>query len=591
MLKTVVFFYTRYSRKGCVMKKYFIMFCLLFLSACGGGSGGGGQSGSGEVIRPSVTPTADVVKKSNGAISSTIDNESKRSAHVLNTLGADYYNTVSNGTVSVTRGASPRPPMQNDGYCISQRTCNDVAFNNMYDWLVTHIAEVDNWEDNQNLRNALILAGFGNALRNSGWAAIKQWIHDNREAIKAQAKEIYADMGEHKDFDITQTDLSVVSHMGENVKIKFTLGENKKINGFEYVSTQAPGVVATLTADRKTEEGTEFAVDSKLYEYTLGGIGETYDPDSGGREISFISDTQLDPETIKDRFLKLIADYKAKGIFFPTFHGGSSGLTQEEIENVVYAEVVAKINNLDEDASDLHYEEKVIKTDLDFQSFGKELGLAYSDFGKIVVSDGDNEFFHGGYDDKKIALNTVQNIGKTMNFKGKAVGIVEKSFNDTTTGKIDIAGDANLAVSDMGNETLSANFTDWYDVTVMRNKDGTNSIAFDNWKNGANTDYQFKHIDSNNDVVARPDGYTVEQFTENRTPSASDYDNVVTGFTEGSLVLDYYGPNVGTGPTEFSGLVMYHEGMPVPKQNGSGYDDRGVHFMMGFGGKKDYVNE
>ena len=61
------------------MKK-FLLVSLFILSACGGGSGG--TSGSGVVMRNSVTPTAEVVRKSNLAVSSNIDNESKRTAHV-----------------------------------------------------------------------------------------------------------------------------------------------------------------------------------------------------------------------------------------------------------------------------------------------------------------------------------------------------------------------------------------------------------------------------------------------------------------------------------------------------------------------------
>ena len=206
------------------MKK-FLLVSLFILSACGGGSGG--TSGSGAVMRNSVTPTAEVVRKSNLAVSSNIDNESKRTAHVTSTLGESYYTTISNGGVSVTR-VSSRPQTQPNEYCTTPRTCNDVAFNNMKKWLIDNISDCANWTDSKDIRDALKLAGFNSELQDKNWEQIQTWIQDNSGNIKAQAQDIWADMGTHKDFDITETDLAVASHMGQDVKIKFTFGDNKK---------------------------------------------------------------------------------------------------------------------------------------------------------------------------------------------------------------------------------------------------------------------------------------------------------------------------------------------------------------------------
>ena len=252
----------------------------------------------------------------------------------------------------------------------------------------------------------------------------------------------------------------------------------------------------------------------------MSGIGILFDPDSeedGGRSISLTSDTPLDLETVQARLKKLAKYYKDNGIFFTDFHTWPVDELGTQPENVtiadkVYKEVVDKIDALN-DITDLSMKEETVSADVDFQSYGKELGLAYSDFGKILVSGGDDEIFHGGYPDKKIVLSDIQNMNKVMNFKGQAVGIVEKSLNDKQTGVMDIAGNANLVVSDVGDETLSVAFNKWYDVTVVRNKNGTNSITFDHYT-GTDADYKFKYIDSDG-VVQHQTSYNVDNFKKN----------------------------------------------------------------------------
>ena len=579
------------------MKKYFIVLSLFVLSACGGGSGGGNDvSGGQNVMRPSVTPTENQVRTSNLVVSSNIDNESKRSAHVINMLGEDYYTDISNGTVTAARAS--RPPMSNNkDYCSNPRECNDVAFNNMKKWLIDNISEFDNWTDNKELRNALKLAGFGNYLHGN-WDDIKDWARDNWARIRNQAQDIYSDIGEHQDFDITKSDLSVISHMDGDAKVKFVFGKNKEISGIEYIVTHAPGVVSTLIADRIDSNDTKFKMDTKLYSYTLGGIGIKYDPASavdGGREITLVSDKPLNLTEAQNKLKKLIAYYKEQGGFFDTFHswpaenGEYEGDMQTAIVNALYAEVLEQINDL-QSIEDLEFAEEEINTTVDFQSVGKNLGLAYSDFG-IVQIDGDNEIFHGGYPDNKVELATIRDLNKEINFKGNAVGIVEKSTESgntsQTTGKLDLTGTADLVVANNGKETLTVNFDKWYDVTVERNTD-SNSITFANYHD-AEDSFKFKRVNVDDELVDRDSNvaYVVENFTTIQTPHFSDADPTVTGRTEGSMVLDYFG-STSNNPTEFSGMVMYHENVPY-NQNAGHYDNvDGVHFMMGFGGKKEY---
>lgn len=576
------------------MRKNLVLLCCVVLCACGGGNGGS-SGGKQSMLRPSITPTEKVAREANFKISSNIDNEEKRYLYVVDTLGVGYYASVSHNTVSGARAT--RPPRPTNEYCSSLRECNDVAFSNMKKWLIDNIDDVDNWEDNSDLRDALKLAGFSDKAGDE-IDTIKTWAQANKSEIEAKAQEIYDDMGEHEDFDITKSDLSVASDMGEDVKVKFVFGselDNRQIiSGIEYVVNYAPGVSAVLAGTRVNNQDTKFAINTKLYKYTLTGIGRDYDPSAeDGRQIVLMSDAALGIKDIKARLKKLADYYKANNIFFDTFGTWPDGVPlpegktqQEAIIDAVYEEVCTKIASL----TQLNPEIKNINTELDFQSAGKGLGLSYSDFGFVNIN-GDNEVFHGGYSDNKIELATVRNLHKNITFTGKAVGMVEK-FTETgdvrqVAGTLPLEGDASLVVTNAGDETLTALFDNWYDVTVERDSDNHNQITFNNFATSGDESYKFKRIDNTGAVIARDDSTrTITDFTNQQMiPNISDADSTVRGQGEGALVLDYFGPTDTDNPTEFSGMVKYTETVPY----NDGQDrNAGIEFMMGFGGKKQY---
>lgn len=570
------------------------LLCCVVLCACGGGSDGGGSGGKQSMLRPSITPTEKVAREANFKISSNIDNEEKRYLYVVDTLGVGYYATISHNTVSGARAT--RPPRPTNEYCSTLRECNDVAFSNMKKWLIDNIDDVDSWEEDSDLRDALKLAGFA-AQADDEIADIKSWVQTNKSEIEAKAQEIYDDMGEHEDFDITKSDLSVASDMGEDVKVKFVFGselDNRKIiSGIEYVVNYAPDVSAVLSGTRINNQDTKFAINAKLYKYTLGGIGKDYDSATeDGREIVLMSDTPLTTKEIKNRLKKLADYYKDNDIFFNTFGKWPDGVPlpdgktqQEAIIDAVYEEVCTKITGL----TQLTPEIKNINTELDFQSAGKALGLAYSDFGFVNIN-GDNEVFHGGYSDNKIELATIRDLHKNMTFTGKAVGVVEK-FTETgdvhqVTGTLALDGDANLVVTDAGKETLVAAFNNWYDVMIVRNSDNSNQITFNNFANNGDESYKFRHIDGDGNVIARDGAHVVNDFINQQIiPGVSDADPATNGQAEGSLTLNYFGPMTTDNPTEFSGMAKYTETVPY----NDGQDrNAGIEFMMGFGGKKQY---
>ena len=116
--------------------------------------------------------------------------------------------------------------------------------------------------------------------------------------------------------------------------------------------------------------------------------------------------------------------------------------------------------------------------ELAYDSFGKEMGLSYSDFGLINIQssmDSDHQVdawlvpFAGGYDDKKIA---VADIDSDMTFRGRAVGTATKGEDS-----INLGGTAtlNFKTGDTPTSELAANFDNWYNVTITQNGDAPNA--------------------------------------------------------------------------------------------------------------------
>ena len=124
------------------MKKLVILTSVLALTACGGGSGSGG-GGSAPIMPdlPVVTNEAEMARSSNSVITGmvSVDNESIRTNYVKNVLGDDYYSDVSNGTINPSRSAAIRSGSttgNGKNVCKYEKDCNDLAFNNMKNWLI-----------------------------------------------------------------------------------------------------------------------------------------------------------------------------------------------------------------------------------------------------------------------------------------------------------------------------------------------------------------------------------------------------------------------------------------------------------------------
>lgn len=212
-------------------------------------------------------------------------------------------------------------------------------------------------------------------------------------------------------------------------------------------------------------------------------------------------------------------------------NGADGEVTKIEVNGIQYERI--------KDSNTFQNEDAI----LTYNSIGKDLGLSYSDFGtyyilekntdKILTS---NTPFAGGYVSREVT-----NIAKDMNFSGKAVGVVTN--NDAES--INIAGNATLKFNQKtGISTLGADFSNWYDIVVQNDLNGT--IEFSNYKNNENK-------------------YDMQV-------SGNPVEGIITA-TGADLNVNYYTQVPTTGvPTEAAGLVQYN-------------DQNGIKLDMAFGAK------
>ena len=458
------------------MKKIALLTSILSLAACGGGSA---PIMPNAPVAPSKT---EMARDSNFIITGmvSVDNESIRTDYVKNALGDDYYSDVSNGTINPSRSAiirSGSTPDNGKNVCKSEKDCNDLAFNNMKNWLIENIDSLDenNIENSADLRKALILAGFKDDLPGN-WDDIKAWFFDNKEIIKQQAQDIYDQLGEHEEFDLRD-------------------------------------VVFTMSSA------------------SLG------DEDGGKDQLTF----------------DVNENGKITGVYFKTYAPNEQGELVEAVEGDFFAE-----RNDHKNEFFIHQErnEEILEGNVAIETYGRNVGLKYSDFGAFVgVINGDatNEGFAGGYTTKEV--KDISKISGEMNFVGRVVGTVQPKSGDGDG--LPLGGVATLNFNN-GTEILSLAFDNWYDVRIEKTDD-QGDIHFTNGDVITNDVYKFaagNELTTENFLNGNYEGKVVDKST-------SHY---------GKIDINYYGNN--DKPVEATGILQYVEHL---QQGG------GVRANMAFG--------
>ncbi len=551
------------------MKKLSLMAVLTLstmLSACGGGGGGNGyvpQSSlpGGNPDQPVISCTGVTCMTNEG-----LSNSAKRS---------ELYDAATGGKTRMKMFA------RNGGNPI------DEVFTEMKTQLIDNSI---NENDAEKLRPYLILAGFEDLPEDE--TDLKDWIANRKYMIKRHAEKALEMYGTEKNVYLDNAKLHLVEETAnQDTFINFMVDDKQAINGIE-ISENDFGAEALTDKLNRTGEST-FTGSDKLHTYNYYYTGNNQGPRLYIEISGYDGDKKPDLDFIKEKLqLKLRERVEENKI---TCDNGS-GECQEMLKDGNWETIAEKISLLEADdleAPDMFGYEEIERTIVaDYKSYAQKIGgvegnnLLYSDFGLVkwdetrtnTEDEPDKEEIHankvfaGGYDALKVTPDKTQ----TMHFEGDAVAGV--NYKQITTGDDLVDGSSSTLLLNgkasldfnQGNETLTANFNNWYDVNVTKNLDGSNSIKFSNGDkkdfgvgiegSATKNDFKFKGFESNkfdNDLGASNAEYKAEGYDtyEHKNFIKENWDTNSEGYT-GAMDIGYYGKD-GT-PSEATGYVMYH---------------------------------
>lgn len=160
---------------------------------------------------------------------------------------------------------------------------------------------------------------------------------------------------------------------------------------------------------------------------------------------------------------------------------------------------------------------------LKYQSLGKEMGLRYSDFGKLDISlmDGWSPVFIGGYDIKNVK-DAEMPTDSSLTFDGVAVGhvvAVRDGEPDAQVLNENAQKNAKLVFDATGGtpkQTLTASFDNWYDIEYTKNGNEKGSVTFSNRK-GSEAYYLMSDTDGH--ATMDVEGEDFRYFGDNNIPT------------------------------------------------------------------------
>lgn len=578
------------------------------LSACGGG-GGGGHSFVPPATIPDTpgTDTPENKEKLTEMKARLVSDSNAFTQLVKATDGLDdvYDGVNTQQSIMLMSTMALTSSRANDkNICKSERDCNQQLFDNMVKILVDQ--DLENATPKE-IREALLLAGFSKTELAGMWDDInglKKFINEHPERIESGVDNIYNNYA-NLTMENAELHLAALHESEQDAKIQFTLDENDEIDGITL--TQNSNKVDELSYTLARDGGeNKFDIKTPIYRY---GINSPY---YSGIYIESLID--LPNEDIQNRLNKRVDELAKTGVF------DDSGEREKEVQNlkdaiaIIYGGKDAndrsdmKVTQVTGDVREIDYnyqpgelipielfELNYTKTETtDYQSYAKEMKLAYSDFGllnrtsdkKYINNNGETQtdtltekiVFAGGYKDKKIEA---KDLAEKMTFEGRAVGGVNVletdnhgDISNAVNKNLGLDGDATLVFDrDNGTQTVTAEFDNWYDVKAETDIDGkTGKLTLTNGDKIDDADFKFRGQDT----------YTVEDFTtakqllaepkepiDANSPGADQYlkDNGILDYygnpekhndpAFGAMMIGYYGENKD--PKEATGYVFYEE--------------------------------
>ena len=578
------------------------------LSACGGG-GGGGHSFVPPATIPDTpgTDTPENKEKLTEMKARLVSDSNAFTQLVKATDGLDdvYDGVNTQQSIMLMSTMALTSSRANDkNICKSERDCNQQLFDNMVKILVDQ--DLENATPKE-IREALLLAGFSKTELAGMWDDInglKKFINEHPERIESGVDNIYNNYA-NLTMENAELHLAALHESEQDAKIQFTLDENDEIDGITLTqnSDKVDELAYTLARDGGENK---FDIKTPIYRY---GINSPYY--SG---IYIESTRELLDAEIQERLNNRVDELATTGVF------DDSGEREKEVKNlkdaidIIYGgkdasdrsdmeviQVTGDVREIDYDYQSGKpipielFELNYTKTETtDYQSYAKEMKLAYSDFGLLnrtsdkeyINNDGKEQtdtmketiVFAGGYKDKKIEAKY---LAEKMTFEGRAVGGVNVletdnhgDISNAVNKNLGLDGDATLVFDkNNGTQTVTAEFDNWYDVKAETDIDGkTGKLTLENGYKIADADFKFRGQDE----------YRVEDFTtakqllseakepiDANSPGADQYlkDNGILDYygnpekhndpAFGAMEIGYYGDD-GT-PKETTGYVFYEE--------------------------------
>lgn len=196
------------------------------------------------------------------------------------------------------------------------------------------------------------------------------------------------------------------------------------------------------------------------------------------------------------------------------------------------------------------------------ESYAKELGLKYSDFGVLVADNGTtvsgNDIsgfsipFMGGYLSKHIST---QDLQEDVTFRGIAKGTVNPANSSGADNLMIEDTNATLAFNKAtGKETFSASFNNWYDIEIVNQGDGVKSFT------------------------AQDNGKTIEEPYQLKNKPLQAGPNEQLSFENG-----YFGDE---GVPEEAVLLLQYQQRVIDNPS-INEDDSNLNLFLGFGGKAE----
>ncbi len=441
------------------MKKLVLLTSVLALAACGGGSGGsGGGAGIGDVPGIPETPNtpdtptieapvlitetiSDTVRASNASVTGiALDNRAELIDMVEQTLGKTYQDEeTSAATYSLRAGHG----MDND---------------KRWEWAkgkINHMGWFDKSDED-------LLAKL-NEYKEQGEAAYNKFINDLKDAFTLIG-------GSAGDFDsfLDSDDCAglagfIAGIIGGDLKDDF---EQTK-EDMQYKEFDLSGVKFYRGNAHDAGEYIQLKLDNN------GEIKQMYMSDAG----------TFDRSNTNSQFAFHGYRYEVDG---HEFMSATKITTDEELRRILqdYSSI--------EDVSDItlaDVEEQEVSYSIDMTTFGRDIGLQYSDFGQILLSANNSSnpgygMFAGGYDDKKIDVKNIDNATEMM-FTGTAIANVKLEEEE----KLLAPAEATLTFNpSTQTEELNMSFSDWHDVQITRSGDNDAVFEFSNFT-GENEDW------------------------------------------------------------------------------------------------------